>query len=321
MPICLSHQSALRYWLTKTGEECMPQCSEKRSLAWASANMGEIKAARLPFDYSRKSPLHVLVSDRDQRHTLTKVVTHVWSADLPKGSLYELSGENLVCSPELTFVQMASCRDLIEVVEIGCYLCGKFSISDEGRGYVDERQVLTLPENLSKCVAALSRVHGLERAREALLYVVPNTASPMEVLLVMAFVLPPSAGGWMMPEIVANQRIDVDEHLRPLVGKSYFLGDIYLPSVKGNIEFDSYEFHTGKYRYDHTQARRNVLEAMGVKTISATWGQLNTFEKFESFIWMVKERFGIEHHTFTDDGRAAQIDLYEHLTNTKARLF
>ena len=321
MPICLSHQSALRYWLTKTGEECMPQCSEKRSLAWASANMGEIKAARLPFDYSQKSPLHVLVSDRDQRHTLTKVVAHVWSADLPKGSLYELSGENLVCSPELTFVQMTSYRDLIEMVEIGCYLCGKFSISDEGRGYVDERQALTLPENLRECVAALSRVHGLERAREALCYVVPNTASPMEVLLVMAFVLPPSAGGWMMPEIVANQRIDVDEHLRPLVGKSYFLGDIYLPSVKGNIEFDSYEFHTGKHRYDHTQARRNVLEAMGVKTISATWGQLNTFEKFESFIWMVKERFGIEHHTFTDDERAAQIDLYEHLTNTKARLF
>ena len=321
MPICLSHQSALRYWLTKTGEECMPRCSEKRSLAWASANMGEIKTAQLPFDYSQKRPLHVLVSDRDQRHLLKKVVTHVWSADLPKGSLYELSGENLVCSPELTFVQMASCRDLIEVVEIGCYLCGKFSISDKGRGYVDERQVLTLSENLSECMAFLSRVHGLERAREALLYVVPYTASPMEVLLVMAFVLPPSAGGWMMPEIVANQRIDVDESLRPLVGESYFLGDIYLPSVKGNIEYDSYEFHTGKYRYDHTQARRNVLEAMGVKTISATWGQLNTFEKFETFMWMVKERLGIEHHTFTAKEQAAQIALYERLTNTKARLF
>ena len=125
----------------------------------------------------------------------------------------------------------------------------------------------------------------------------------------------------MMPEIVANQRIDVDENLRRLVGESYFLGDIYLPSVRGNIEYDSYEFHTGKYRYDHTQARRNVLEAMGVKTISATWSQIRTFEKFEAFIWMVKERFGIEHHTFTDEERAAQIDLYERLTNTKARLF
>ncbi|HJA28174.1 MAG TPA: hypothetical protein IAA15_01180 [Candidatus Olsenella pullicola] len=143
----------------------------------------------------------------------------------------------------------------------------------------------------------------------------------MEVLLVIAFALPPSAGGWMMPGIVANQRIDVDKNLRPLVGEDYLLGDIYLPSVRGNIEYDSYEFHTGKYRYDHTQARRNVLEAMGVKTISATWGQLNTFEKFESFVWMVKERFGIEHHTFTDDERAAQINLYELLTNTKARLF
>lgn len=321
MSVCLSHQSALRYWLTKTGEECVPNCSEKKSLAWASASMREIKEAWLPFDFSQKRPLHVLVPYSDQRHNLKKVIAHVWASDLPKGSLYELAGTNYVCSPELTFVQMASCRELTEVVEIGCHLCSEFSISDEGRGYVGEREALTSPESLGTCIDGLFRVRGIVRAREALRYVVPCTASPMEVLLVMAFTLPPSSGGWVMPEIVANQRIDVDEHLRPLVGASHFKGDLYLPSVRGNVEYDSYEYHTGKYRYDHTQARRNVLEAMGVKTVSATWGQMDTFEKFEAFIWMVKERFGIEQRSFTATERAAQMNLYAHLTDKKARLF
>ena len=60
---------------------------------------------------------------------------------------------------------------------------------------------------------------------------------------------------------------------------------------------------------------------MGVKTISATWGQLRTIEKFKAFMWMVKERLGIEHHTFTDEEQAAQTDLYDRLTNKKTRLF
>ena len=87
-----------------------------------------------------------------------------------------------------------------------------------------------------------------------------------------------------MPQVVANQRIDIDEELRPLVNERYFEGDLYLPTVRGNVEYDSYEFHTGKYRYDHTQTRRNILEAMDVKTVSATWGQLDTFEKFMTFM-------------------------------------
>lgn len=93
MSICLSHESALRYWLTKTGDECIPNCSERTTLAWASANMSEIKGAYLPFDYSEDVPLHVLVPDRASQRHLKSVVTHVWKAGLPSGSLFELSGK------------------------------------------------------------------------------------------------------------------------------------------------------------------------------------------------------------------------------------
>ena len=60
---------------------------------------------------------------------------------------------------------------------------------------------------------------------------------------------------------------------------------------------------------------------MDVKTMSATWSQLSDFEKFRTFIWMVKERFGIPHRTFTPQEIAAQVSLYEHLTDFGRKLF
>ncbi len=60
---------------------------------------------------------------------------------------------------------------------------------------------------------------------------------------------------------------------------------------------------------------------MGVKTMSATWSQINDFEKFKTFIWMVRERFGISQRAFSPQETAAQMDLYERLTNFSRRLF
>lgn len=141
-----------------------------------------------------------------------------------------------------------------------------------GGGHAGRRDPLTTPERITSLLEDVPRAYGVAKACQALRYVVPGTASPMEVLIVLACALPPRLGGWAMPEIVANQRIYIDDDLKPIIESDYLVGDADVPSVRGNIEYDSYEFHTGGYRLDHTQARRNVPETMGVKTISATLG-------------------------------------------------
>lgn len=321
MGIYLSHDSAVRYWLTKTGDECVPESADVRTLARASGRVRDVKEACLPIDYSRTRPLHVLVPNRESAHASAAVVPHVWSGPLPGGSFCALSGQNCVSSPEFSLVQMARGRSLPEVMRLALYLCGRFSISDAGHGYVGSRLPLTSPESIARFLEGVPRGHGTAAVREVLRYLVPDAASPAEVLLVSAFVLPPRLGGWCMPPISVNQRIDVDPWLRPVAGADYFVGDIYIPSVRGDVEFDSYEYHTGRYRLDHTQARRNVLEVMHVKTMSATWGQINTFERFETFIRMVKVRFGIPERSFTHEEREAQIRLYELLADLSATLF
>lgn len=321
MAIYLSHESALRYWLTKRGDEEVPDAASEGGFVEARASMREIRRAALPVDFSKERPLHVLVPGKRDYRTLEEAVTHVCSERLPSGSFCELSGSVRVCSPELTYYQMSRGHSIPELVEVGCHLCGGFSVGDEGHGYTGRREPLTTPDQIRGYLERMGGAYGTARALKALDFVSPRAASPMEVLLVMTFVLPPALGGWDMPEISVNQRIEVDERLRVLVGTDHFVGDIYLPTVRGDVEFDSREFHSGKYRLDHTQARRNVLEAMGVKTMSATYGQIDRFDKFEAFIEMLKGRFGIPSRTFDDGERSAQIELHEHLTDVNASLF
>ena len=321
MTLYLSHESALRYWLTKREGECVPDGVSDRNLAFARASMGEIKGSGLPFDFSRDRPLHLLVPSRGDIRRLKSAVTHVWGGDVPAGAFNELLGPNRVSSPEFTFLQMAIRRPLHEVVELGCYLCGSFSVADDGRGYAGRRDPLTTPESIGAFLDAAKGSYGIALARRALGYVVPCAASPKEVMLVMTFTFPIRLGGWEFPDIVANQRIEVAEYLRILAEASYFKGDIFMPAIMGDVEYDSYEFHTGRYRLDHTQTRRNVLEAMGVKTVSATYGQIETFDKFEAFISMTKERFGLEQREFDEGERFAQKNLYAYLMDNNKVLF
>lgn len=321
MAVYVSHESALRYWLTKAGGECIPDSGGASGFVESRAAMAEIKRAALPFGPEEGRPLHVLVSDRNDVRSLKRVVTHLWKGPLPTSSFNELEGSSCVSSPEFTFLQMAARRPLWEVVRIGCYLCGCFAVGDESGRFAGARAALTTPESILDFVASVPGAYGANRARSALPYVVPYAASPIEVLLCMAFSLPPQKGGWSMPGIEANQRIEVDGRLHVLAGTDHYQGDIYLPSVKGDVEYDSYEFHTGRFRLDHTQTRRNVLEASGIKTVSATWGQISDFRKYETFLWMVKERFGIRQRAFSRDERAAQMELYANLTDPKIGLF
>ena len=322
MGLCLGHESALRYWLTKTGDEAMPGHAPLGSFSRAEARLKTVRAERLPVEPERGRPLHLVVPDRRLGHALDDVIAHVWSGKLPNGALCELTGDNTVTSPELTFVQMAARLSLVEAVEVGDYLCSTFSIDDSGRDYVGERGQLTSVESLRAFVDALPPgFHGIRKARAALEHVIDGLASPMEVFLGMSLGLPAELGGRGPFLLHANQVIAIDAHIQRLLGARYLKGDLYLPEFNADVEFDSYRYHTGPYRLDHTQARRNALEAMGVKTISATYGQVKTLELFDEFIWVLRQRLGLDHPTQSNEERQAQMALHDLLLSPDRRLF
>lgn len=322
MGLCLGYGSALRYWLTKRGDEALPEAATAGAFRQAEATSALVKEGALPFAPERGRPLHLVVCNQALKHVVKDAQVHACQVELPNGSFYRLAGGNIVSSPELTFLQMAASSNLWELIEIGNYLCSTFSIGDEGRGYTGSRGQLMSLEQLDLFLSALPPyARGVRKARRAASEVVELTASPMESQLALHYSLAPDQGGRGPFVISANQVIQIDEHAQRLLSSGYLVGDLFLPEYKSDLEFDSEEFHTGKYRLDHTQARRNVLEAMQIKTISATYGQMDTMSNFDDFTWLLEKRLGIEHPQYTYRQRCKQQDLYAWLTDHKRRLF
>lgn len=322
MGVCLGFESALEYWLTKGGGEALPEEAESWRLSYATASARLLARENIPLEPSDERPLHLLVQQHATKHRLDNITVHVCQTVLPAHSFRSLGGDNLIASPELAFLQMARGRSLLELVEIGCYLCSTFSISSRGRGYAGERQQLMTLDDLARYLDALPRrTYGRRQALRALPHIVELTASPKEVHLAMHYGMPPDHGGRGPIAIAANQTIKIDGHAQRLLGKSHLKGDLYLSEYGADLEYDSIEFHTGRFRLDHTQARRSVLEAMHIKTISATQGQIDTIEHLDDFTWLLEERIGREHVEVTPEQRRAQEDLFLWLNDSRRTLF
>lgn len=320
--VYLGYESALRYWLTKRAGEWLPDATPERTLSRAEGSARRARAAWLPFGPERGRPLHLMVANQSERHAASDIVAHLWSKPLPARSLCLLEGDARVASPELTFVQMAANLPFVALVEAGLYLCGSFAVKESGRGYAERRQAVTNAASLAAYLDALPpRTYGAKKARQALGFVIDGAASPMEVFLIMSYTLPYEVGGRLHLSIQANQRIEIDEPLQRLLGSRHLVGDLALSDRQADLEYDSDEFHTGSYRLDHTQARRNVLEAMNIKTISATYGQVRTPERFDDFTWMLEHRLGLEHPEYTTRQLQAQNDLHDFLLDPRRTLF
>ena len=87
------------------------------------------------------------------------------------------------------------------------------------------------------------------------------------------------------------------------------------------MEYDSEEYHTGKYRLDHTMQRRNILETAGIKVVSATYGQISSYQRFLDYWWMAERRYGIRHKSYSWAQQRAQENLYAWLMDRTRRLF
>lgn len=322
MGLCIGYESSLRYWLTKTGDEALPEAATAGAFRQAEATSSLVKEGTLPFGPEPGRPLHLVVCDPALKHRVRDCQVHVCRTSLPSGSFRCLPQGNIVSSPELTFLQMSSTASLWQLIEIGNYLCSTFSISDEGRGYTGKREQLVSVKRLVEFLDALPpNTYGANKARTALEYVVELTASPKESQLAMHYRLPSELGGRGPINISANQAIRIDEHGQRLLDSGSLVGDLFLPDFNCDLEFDSVEFHTGRFRLDHTQARRNVLEAMGIKTVSATEGQINRLGKLDDFTWLLEERIGAPHPVYTREQRLAQIDLFDWLSDPRRALF
>ena len=63
MGLCIGYESSLRYWLTKTGGEALPEHMPPGAIRQAEASSALVKEGTLPFGPEHGRPLHLVVAD------------------------------------------------------------------------------------------------------------------------------------------------------------------------------------------------------------------------------------------------------------------
>jgi very-short-patch-repair endonuclease len=180
------------------------------------------------------------------------------------------------CTLPLVFLQVALDYTIHELIYLGLQFCS-YREGDRPRCTVEE---------LRACAEELRGHRGRRKALRAIRYLCDNSRSPMESILYMFLRLPNALGGCGFKEIVLNKKIVLEDG-----GKTYF-ADLYVPSCKLDIEYDSEEFHSFASALSRDRERAAHLEAEGFRVVSVGYSQLTDLKAFRNLVRQLSRLIG-----------------------------
>lgn len=276
MSIVLSHISAL----SMRGH--LPKRNEDLRIQELIAQTPHLTPENTKTLESIDRPLHVLIADKKFRRRAKEVQCHVWKKSLPQGAILDIGGDVYVSSPEFCFVQMAQSLSLLQTIELGYDLCGRYHISKNEITLVEP---LTTVAKLESFVSQMHNVHGIRKTSRALPYVVDNSASPMETRLVMLLCLPYKLGGYGLSRPLLNYRVD-------LTAAKYYVCDLMWPEECLALEYDSDQFHTNERNIGHDSIKRTHLARAGVTVYSVTRSQIQSRYEVDVLARLLAQHMG-----------------------------
>ena len=216
--------------------------------------------------------------------------THAYAQPLPEGSLIEVGDGLFVCSPELTFFQMASELSFAELLELGLELCGTYILPVKGVHSEDpevakkqlyNRTQLTNKERLAAYLARTEGLFGQRRFLRVLQYIVDNSASPRETQLFLLLTLPYKYGGYGFSQPELNAKITPTKAAKETSSKKFFRCDLFWPEFNVAVEYESDLIHLTPLQIAFDSMKRNSLNAMGITVISVTNKQIYSAVEFD----------------------------------------
>ena len=204
-------------------------------------------------------PLDVAVPDQRQRIQVKGVSCKVFSQSALQQSFISLGEGMQVSSPELLFVEMSQEMPLINLVLLGCELCGSFGrdpLNPHDGDVVYWIDPITSTEKLRSFVGSCKNVRGLTRAKEALRFMMDNAWSPMEALVAVMAALPVSHGGYGFSPVILNERVPVSE----AASRESRIPDMLFADGKTGLNYDG---------EDHLDLEKVVVAAQRINNNAA----------------------------------------------------
>lgn len=327
MKLYLAYQSAVDYW-SYYDLASRAQIVKTWDTAFGSPTRELVSDAQLETPYIQL-PLHVVVRGKDNKRNFSEIVCHSIGKTIPQRSFVSHSKHVAVSSPEACFVQMANKLPLTQLVQLGFELCGTYA-TDPLSGQLLKRLPRTNLQYLKNYVVKAKGIKGSAKAKQALLYIHENSASPMETKLTMLLTLPTSLGGYALPKPELNKVVEVDEGWRiktyrcDLVWQLKRFKERTLNAERGTatysdrfiakngglvssrksasgesqnaglaLEYDSHEFHAEKRKTILDSKRRISLERNNMRVLSVTKQQVYDEWAFDELAKVVAKYLGI----------------------------
>ena len=287
MKVFVSHDTALDYWRYHFSPDMEIGCPLTASPNELFAYTKNDILGCFPELYDDPSkPIHVIVFDEKMRRPSQRVVSHKWTTGLPQGAFHGW-GSFRVSSPEFLFLQMASELTVVQLVALGCELCGTYILVPKDTvlpssfdDYPERVSPLTSIDRIKAFLDDAGPAHGVKKARRALKYVAEGSRSPMETKTYMQLCLPVALGGYGLPKAELNSEIKLDEETRVIASFHSYWGDVCWPKKMLDVEYNG-DVHSGVAKMRRDAARKLAVERMGWRVIVVTCLQVFEIDKFE----------------------------------------
>lgn len=171
-----------------------------------------------------------------------------------------------VCTLPLAFLQVARDYSIHQLIYLAIQMMS----------YQNDGPPLVTLGDLHSCAEELVGHHGRRKALRALKYVAEGSRSRMETLLYMFLSLPNCLGGCGFRGMIFNRKIYC-----PKPDKTYY-ADLYLPSKKLIIEYNSFQHHNNSRSFSSDSIRASNLKAAGYMVEIVTPNQLMDLHGFET---------------------------------------
>lgn len=318
MNIFISHISALNYYRNaRIYYDISNSYSNIQLEKSNSTHMDDIDFDALPY-IGDSNKIDLLVSNTNFRH-INKRVNYVLSKKrFPYGSFIKYRKNIYVCSPELTFCQLASKLDKESLLLLGMEWCGNYSLSDSFEcGFASAIKPLTTPDRI---LAFAKRLHqqqkhtqGISSAIKISKYLKLHSASPQESILFVKLCLPRKFGSYGLSGFDLNEQIKLSEEAYNILGRTTIRPDLCNKKTKVAIEYDSEAFHSDYNQNVKDKLRLDALRNDGWKLYSFVKPQMNDVYKFDAMAKSILKANGQDSRIRTKDFESKRRNLWKNL--------
>lgn len=272
-------------------------------------------------------PIHVMVDSPALLRNNVSVKTHLWSGELPPGSIRDTEFDVRVASPLFTILSLASRLSVNQLTMALYELVGTFAVYRPDQAVHDylqqiiDRQLLPLDEGWRPCLTPDGKLTGLwqrdplvtldelrsfanhvcgmrgaKRFAAAAENVFGITSSPFEAQAAMLIGLSRRRGGKGVGPIKCAHTIRLEGDARRIHPRHDCVADLYIEGDEHHrpivIECQGQDFHSTGSQARHDDNRALALQSMGYTVIALRSEQISDPIRFESVIRYIARELG-----------------------------